>query len=264
MRLGKLLAVLLLLNVVGCDQATMMKTVLQPQDELVAKDYIDQLRQRQFEKIERDMDPSMRNASLHEMLVRMADLFPSQPAESVKVVGVQKSESAGESEINITFELQFPAGWRLANVATRTKAGQTTIVGFHVDSLPHSLEDTNRFNLSGKSLLHYLALVLTVLIPLFVLAVLVVCVRTKIERRKWLWILAIILGVGSFSLNWTTGTWHFTLLYVSLFGAAATAAPYGPWMLSISIPLGAIVFLLRRKGIGAAPVAARHPRTPQA
>lgn len=35
------------------------------------------------------MGPSMRTATLHDALVRMADLFPSQTAESIKVVAVQ-------------------------------------------------------------------------------------------------------------------------------------------------------------------------------
>ncbi len=54
-RLGRLLAILFLLNVVSCEQAVMIKTILHPQDEQVAMDYIDQLRRGQFEKIEWDM-----------------------------------------------------------------------------------------------------------------------------------------------------------------------------------------------------------------
>ncbi len=85
-------------------------------------------------------------------------------------------------------------------------------------------------------------------IPLFILATLVECVRTPIPRRKWLWVLFILLGFGSIQLNWTTADYAIQAFHVNLLGAGAVASGrYAPWVLSFGIPLGAITFWSRRK-----------------
>ena len=94
-------------------------------------------------------------------------------------------------------------------------------------------------------------LALAVAAPLFSLYALVLCVRTRLRGKKWLWIVAILLGVGALSVNWTTGQWNFQPAYVQLLSASATASPYGPWVISVSVPLGAILFVLRRKELTA-------------
>lgn len=241
-----LIGALLLLMLVGCDQAGMINKMMTPQDEATARGYIDLVRQNKLEQIEKDIDPSIKNADLHDGLVKMATLIPSQDPEAIKVVGVQIFNSKDSSRTNITFEYKFPSKWLLMNVAVQKKAGVSTIVGFHVNPIPDSLENLNRFTFAGKRPLHYVVFSLAIMLSLFSLYALVQCVRTKIERRKWLWIIFIILGVGKFSVNWTTGQWSVTPLAVQFLSAAAFAPFYGPWVISISLPLGAIVFLLRR------------------
>jgi hypothetical protein len=69
------------------------------------------------------------------------------------------------------------------------------------------------------------------------------------RRRKWLWIIFILIGFGKLSLNWTTGQILFNPLsfYVQLFSVAVIKhGPYAPWIFSISIPLGAIIFFLKK------------------
>jgi hypothetical protein len=53
--------------------------------------------------------------------------------------------------------------------------------------------------------------------------------------------------VGKFSVNWTTGQWAVSLTSVQLFCASAFAPLYGPWTIAVSLPLGALVFLLLRR-----------------
>ncbi len=88
-----------------------------------------------------------------------------------------------------------------------------------------------------------------------ILASLILRIRTKIGKRKWLWIVFIPFGFGRLSFNWTTGRVLFNPLSVhfQLLGAAAVKhGLYAPWIISISVPLGAIVFLIRRKRLAAA------------
>ena len=98
------------------------------------------------------------------------------------------------------------------------------IIGLNVYQTEASQKQINAFKLSSKSVLHYLVLLAVLTVPLFIIVTLVFCIKTPILRRRWLWILFILLGIGSFSFNWTNGHYEFRILSVYLFGAAARAA----------------------------------------
>lgn len=154
--------------------------------------------------------------------------------------------------MNLTFEYNFSGKWILANVATKRDGGPTTIVGFHIYSQPTSLEQQSKFVLGGKSASQYFVLGLAIVLPLFTLLALAICIRTKLKGRKWPWLLFVVFGIGKFALNWTTGQWGYSLLSIQLLSAGAFAPLYGQWTIFLSIPVGAIVFLMRRKQLKAA------------
>ena len=88
---------------------------------------------------------------------------------------------------------------------------------------------------------------MAIFIPIFILFAVVQCIRTLMPRRKWLWIIFILVGVTEFQLNWTTGEIGFKLLNVSLLAAGfAKFSPVSPLILKVGVPLGAIIFLLER------------------
>lgn len=252
-----------LMSLSGCDQAALMDKVATPEKVETAKHYIDLLRNHQYDLIEKDLDPSIKPANIQEILAGMAATIPSQEPISEKVVGAQtftlNTDGKTSTTTNITFEYEYPDKWLLANVATQHTETGFIIVGFRINPMPDSLENTNRFTLSGKQALHYLVLTLAVLIPLFILFALVLCVRTKMEKYKWLWILFIIVGIGQFSVNWATGQWAFSPFSIQIMGVGAFAPLFGPWILTVSLPLGAIVFLFRRKAL--MPPQADSPKT---
>jgi hypothetical protein len=232
----------------GCgDPDSMIKKFTPPEDEAIATNYIAMLRQKQFEPIQKDLDPSLKSALTQDILLKMAAAIPTQDPISVKDIGAQQVHDSDLYRINLSFEYQFPAKWLLINVATQKKDGVLTIIGFNIYPLSDSLENLNKFTLAGKNLLQYVTLLFAVLIPIFTLYALVLCIRTKMEKRKWLWIIFIIIGIGKFTINWTTGQCGFAPLFFQFFGAASFAPPYGAWLISISLPLGAIIFLIRRK-----------------
>ena len=134
----------------------------------------------------------------------------------------------------------------LASIALKRTASTTTIVSFNAARIP---EDFNNFTAAGRSLTQYTALAFALAVPLFMLWTLVSSIRTPMERTaKWLWCLFIIVGVGKFSIDWVTGVWTFTPIYLLLFGAGAVRGlgGYGPWIISVAIPAGAIAFQIWR------------------
>jgi len=58
----------------------------------------------------------------------------------------------------------------------------------------------------------------------------------------------ILFGFVQITVNWTDGGININPLYFQLLGAGfSKGSPYAPVLISISIPVGAVMFLLRRK-----------------
>ncbi len=217
-----------------------------PEDEAITRRYVDDLRQNRLDQIEQDMDPGLKDSNTHGALVSMAAMFPPQEPVSTKVVGF-RSFLGNVRRTEITLEYEFPEKWLLASVVTQKSGEVTAIVGFHVTPIAGSLENLNRFTLVGKGATQYAILSLAVLAPLFSLYVFVLCIKTRMGKKKWLWLIFIVLGIGKLVVNWTTGEAFFTPIAIQLPPAGANAQLYGPWLVYVSIPLGAIIFLIMRK-----------------
>lgn len=244
-----LIVIVMAMILSGCDQASMLKKMIPPEGESTAKSYINLLRQNSFEQIEKDLDPSIKSPDIRNEMVKMAGMIPTQNPESIKVVGSQVFNGPDFTRTNITFEYQFPHKWLLINVATQKKGGASSIVGFNVTPIPDSLEQLNKFTLVGKNVLQYSVFVLAIILSLFNLYALILCIRTRIEKRKWLWVIFVMLGFAKLTVDWTTGQWGITPVAFQFLSAGAFAQLYGPWMISISFPLGAIIFMAKRSGL---------------
>ena len=231
----------------GCSPQEMVERLVPPEDRVLATRYIDLLRSRSFEEIELAFDPSIAGPRLRETLTAMANLLPAGNPTSTKIIGAQRFIDGAGTTTNITFEYEFSGEWVVVNVALLHKQDAVSIVGFNVYPMAGALEELNAFRLEGKSLLHYAVLGLVIALPIFTIYALVACFMTRMPGRKWAWALFILFGVGSVALNWTTGEWEFQPLRLQLLSASATAALYQPWVLSASFPLGAVIFLFRRR-----------------
>jgi hypothetical protein len=229
----------------GCNQ-TIMKKMAPASEEAADLHYIELIRSGDFDGVETALDPAIRNSGTRAVLLKMKSLIPDGVPVSQKVVGVQTLLFNGVATINLTFEYEFPSKWLLINVATQTKNGHSTVVGFHVIPMPESLEHRNRFTLTGKSVFQYAVLASAIAAATVSVYALIRCIRTKMPRRKWLWIIFILFGFGSLGVNWTTGEWGVTPIAFQLFSAGAMRPFYGTWTVCVSLPLGAILFLVLR------------------
>jgi hypothetical protein len=243
-----------LFTLAGCNQQELIHKFTSPKEEALAKGYIDQLRKKQLEGIEAAADPSIASDKLHGTLLEMAALIPLGEPTSVTLVGAHRNYSNGVWLVNLTYEYGKSGKWMLINVALKNPDERATIAGFNVIPQPVSIEESTRFTLVGKSPLQYLVLVFAIFLPLFTLYALAVCVRTKMAGRKWPWILFILVGFTTFSINWSTGVWSFMPIAIQLLSASAYAQLYSPWVLAVSLPVGAIVFLLRKRALSVAAV----------
>ncbi len=231
-----------------CDRAALMKKVTPAQDESFARRYVDLLRQQGFEQVERELDLSIADSNVVEALAKMAGMFPAGEPKSIKVVDVRFVHSRESSTDSLTFEYEFQDEWPLVEMAIQRKGSASRIVRFNVTPIADALENVNRFTLVGKSTLQYAVLLIAVSGPLFCLYVLVLCLRAKKSKSKWLWAVFILFGVGKLAVNRTTGELTLMPLSFNIPRSAVTAVPaYGPWVVAAFLPLGAILFLIKQR-----------------
>lgn len=245
---------LLMLVLAGCNQADMLQKFASPADQIMAKSYIDLLRQQRFEDIEKAADPSIAGPSLHDTLVKMATFIPSGEPSTITLVGAHQMNTDDSLTVNLTYEYGFSGKWILTNVVIKNHGGKTTIVGFSVIPQRASIQEQNRFTLAGKAPIQYLVFALAIVFPLLTLCALVICVRSKFKGRKWPWVVFVVFGFGKFAVNWTTGEWFLAPLSLQLFSAGAFAPLYGQWTVAIALPIGAITFLALRKKLNVAAI----------
>lgn len=229
--------------------ADLSDNALVPQVEMnFAKSYLGEIRERNYKYVFSHIDPELLTQVSEEKLEEIAAYFPSGQLLSTELIGSQVNTFNETWQGNFSFEYEFESGWAVANVVMKRIENKTTVIGFNAYRTEASQKEINKFDWAEKSALHYLVLILACIIPVFILVSLVYCTKTPIPKRKWLWVLFILGGIGTISINWTTGVFEFKILHYQLFGAAAGAASeYSPWVITAGFPVGAMIFWFKRK-----------------
>jgi len=259
---------------VGCDMASNLKraakAVVPAEDEKFAKQFLKILREGDMEKANSLLDPQFVRPGDDSALDAVASFVRQTEPASLELVGCNVVSGSGRRRTSLTYQCQLTESWLVTSVVIDTIGGKKRIVGIHVNPIAQPLGEGDSFTLSNKGARHYAMLFLAVGIPILILCTLVVCIRTRMTRLKWLWIIFILVGIGKAGMNWTTGGIVFNPLsfHVQLLGASvAKQGPYAPWFLSVSVPLGAILFMAMRKKLSVpvlAPVTgAAQPKSPE-
>jgi len=245
-RVRLLITLSLMAGVTGCGLRSMLDRVA-PETVSIAKTNLDFLRRGQFDRIEPSLDQSIDRNGLTDKLAAMAAQIPKQEPVAIKTVGAfAECDTRKGCETRVTLEYEFPSGWLMVTMVVQRLDGKSGITRFYVQPLSESLEQTNRFTLRGKGPVQFALLVMALVSMALSVYALVLCVRTPMAKRKWLWIIFILLGVGRVGVNWTTGELFHNYAWISILPAGTYGQPYGPWTVMVSIPLGAILFLILR------------------
>lgn len=232
----------------SCDQQTVFDKFV-PQEEVeFSKQYLTLFQSSDYEAIEKEMNPALKNEQLRTQLEQIATFFPKEKPTSIKIVGSRTLKANKFWQANLTFQYEFLNKWLLVSIVLHKENNVLLVNGINVLPLSDSLENINQFTFQNKAIGSYLIFVLAILIPIFSIFVLVLCIKTPIPKRKWLWIIFILIGFCRITVNWTTGDINIHLLSIQLLGAGFwRASIYAPVIISISIPLGALIFMIKRK-----------------
>jgi hypothetical protein len=168
--------------------------------------------------------------------------------KSIKMVGGNVLNYDGQLSYSLSYELEYASKWALFSIDFKGGNNKFEVRRYNVAPLSDSLEHSTRFTFEGKGIVHYLFLVFMLIEFLFIIYVAVNCLRTQM-KKKVLWVLFILCGICSISFNWESGYVSVQPLSIQfMFGISAfKMGLYAPWIMTFSIPLGAILFLIKRK-----------------
>ena len=238
-----------ILSFAGCSPRN-IEEFADNEKEAIATNYIEKIISGDFEEIEDAIELSLKPKLTDDVLQQMRGLLGTDKPKEKNLIGYRAHTYNQEpTRYNLTYQYGYQDRWVLVNVAFRTLPnGTNDIFGLNVyNPMDRPLQEVHKFTFEAKGLLHYIFLVSCTLVPLFILTTLIVAIRTKFKKRKWLWIIFILVGIVQFSLNWTTGQIGFKILNFQLFGSGAfTVSAYAPWILSFSLPIGAFLFWINR------------------
>jgi hypothetical protein len=238
----------LLLN--ACDQEAAFETLVPKEESAIAKELIAKLAAKDFSAVESRLDSNVRTPDVREKLEQMVRVLPTGALKSVRTVGANTTTSSTGTTYDLSYEYEYADGWVVASAVLERRDGQVTLQGIHFSPAKESLATLNRFTFEGKGIAHYIVFASSIFIPLLIVYTLVVCSRTKIPKRKWLWLLFVAVGFVQFQFNWTDGTWGVQPISFVLLGAGfAKAGSVAPWMFRLAFPLGAVVFLAKRRSL---------------
>jgi hypothetical protein len=210
----------------------------------LSKQYITDLREKQFNSVTERLSPALKNYQSELALLKISDLFPNEKPMSTTLVGFSKNVTTNLTTITSIFQYKYPHKWITAGVVLEKNGDSTNIKGVSIIPSDYSLEDRNSFNLYGKNPSQYLFLLVTLIVSVIIIIALTLCIPNSIVKRRWLWTVFILTGVGTVALNWTDGTFQILPLHIQILGVGVYKfSPYNALIVYASIPIGAIVFL---------------------
>lgn len=247
----RLLLIGLLLALAGCSLSDWNERVSSPEDRALALRTIDSLRSGKLDTLKAHMEPTVFAQTVAGRDQLAASLSAPGTPELVTVSSNTVSGSHGTVTTK-ALNYEFGAGktWVVMQIVLRTTAQRPEVIGWNVrpaNARPSTIGD---FSFNGKAPIHFAWIAAMIASVLVILTALVQGARSKGIKRRWLWMLGSAFGLGQFSLNWATGAWLIKPIYVSLLGAGFfRPSPFGAWILSFSLPIVAVIFLIRRRSL---------------
>lgn len=122
------------------------------------------------------------------------------------------------------------------------------LTGLTFDSAPLELSELFPFFWTGLSYVHYYVLFALFCVPALILYATVRCLRRE-SGVGWAWIPFILIGIGRVTALWIPGSpderlFSFAPLAYTVLGVGVQKfSVFEPWRVSISAPLGAILYL---------------------
>ena len=217
-----------------------------PQQDAELRAVYEKMRVNDIAGIEARFTPQYKQAGLDQGLRFMQGMIPPDQPTVRMLKGLTEPGPDGSTDYGAQYEYDYKSTAVLAQIEIRQdKAGNKTISAVQLHQAPAGISHAFDFGLVGKKYYQYVFLVLMVMSPGFGIWGLVALWRARDLKMKFLWVLAMLIGLTDLTMDWRTGDVVLNLAFVHPFWIYARKfGPLSPWMLSTSLPLASIAFLL--------------------
>ncbi len=219
---------------------------ISPQQDADLRAIYEKMRVNDLAGVEAQFDPQFHTPALHQGLSFMQGMIPPQTPRARLLKGVAETDAQGRLNYGGLYEFDYPSTAVLAQIEIRQdKAGRKSVTAVQLRQAPAGVADSFAFRLTGKKPYQYAFLVLMALAPGLGVWGLIALWRAPDIKWKFIWALAMCLGLMDLTMDWTTGDVVLNIAYVHvLWLKASRFGPISPWMISTSLPLASIAFLL--------------------
>lgn len=220
--------------------------------------FIDKVIEGQLESCFADIDPKNLDNKAKEFITNASDNIKGAKIKKYKIVEESVTSgyvsSSGQfSNYRLAYEYEFQNGNNiLFLMSLKEKDRKFYVTNFDGQALKAPLSELTKFTFADKPTVSYIFLLFSVLVPIFILTTLIIMLRSAIKRKKKIiWALIILfISFPTFIVNWNTGEIDFKLLNFVLLGAGfGKSAIYLPWLISLGIPIGGLLFWIRRDNL---------------
>ncbi|HCM42402.1 MAG TPA: hypothetical protein DIS66_03700 [Candidatus Omnitrophica bacterium] len=227
----------------GCSEDARIQKAIPKEADTLARDFMTAVEAKNSDAALQLIEPQVRKEA-SEKIKNIIQLFESAKAQQIKPVGIRAQKKGEERLIQVSYQLYYPDKAIISTLVILETPTARSIVSVRVDPVNQPLEKLYAFKLFGKSFFHYIVLLLWIAVPLFIAYTLWQCVISTV-KWKWIWAVAIILAFFPIYLDWTSGRAFIRLFSVMIFGVSFVKQKYGPLVLSVGVPVGAIVFYFK-------------------
>lgn len=192
--------------------------------------------------------PELRGMLTEENFKKFSDYVPRGDHKSSQVISFSTQFETGQpTQHSYTLLYAYPDDWVTFQISFAVPDNERLISKFFIGKMTAAQVKANEFTLKGKGLSQIVFLCLMVVIPVFMIAMFVRCIMSPLElKAKILWCVFILIGFVRLKMNWTDGSLWIDPLSFALLGAGFTKQMViAPWMMAISLPVGAIMFAYR-------------------
>jgi len=249
MKFKIMLLVLCSLFLAGCADFEGWLDKLLPQHiDKFSREYIKLIKNGKVEKAISLLDKEVKTSETEwKFRNNIVNYIGNEKIVSIKPVNINVHRVETITTYSVTYQIQYAQGWQVVSVVLRESEKNISVLGFHANNIEKPLEEIHKITLKGKTTKHFAILGLTIFYNLFIIVSFIMVWLTRNLKRKWLWSIFTLIGICKILFNWTTA--QFGIQFLSIGFVIATPCnptPYTPWIINIYLPLGAIIFHIKR------------------
>lgn len=242
--IGGLLAVVVAAGLSACKP---IEIKADPAAEAVARATYDDLAAGRVAQIQARLTPEAAKVTTPAQILSLRPYAETGAPTARRLIGTNSfKDLSGPETQTLTYELAYP-GRTVLYTVTLKRPGPTTTWGVQSANLNRATDAElakGRFTLTGRSPTQLLFLAATALSPLLMLTAIIAVFRAPGLKRKWLWVLLSLVGIGTATMNWTTGQAGFQPIMLTLIGSGVMKqglSNFFPWMVKFTLPVGAVI-----------------------